>query len=682
MRISLVFPPFYFEPMYNLPPLGLVGVATGLKGAGHEIRIHDFVLAVRQGTLRLDSGIYDACTAGILENNPDVVGFGAQCTTYPAVVQIARRIKRAAPHVRIVVGGHNASFVDVETLSRYPSIDAVVRGEGEITFAELMAAYDAGSDPAGVEGLTWRDDGRITQNPDRELIADLDELPLPDYGFLAPLSEYRDACNLPRSIAVLEAGRGCPHRCVYCSESTLWRRRSRTYSVDRLVREMRNLRDECGAECVLLSYDQFTANRKFVVEFCERLLDEGLNTLPWYCISRLDTVDGPTLDLMHQAGCESMCYGIDSGSEKTLGFINKRIDRTVLFQRVSETTEAGIVPTLSYIVGFPEEERSDIDQTLELALRTGILGSVNTIVQLPTVLPGTDLHAGYRDRLTRGVDSYFSLGLEFNGGRRLPEDDELIDSDPYVFSSFFNVPCPGMNLDDLRDIADYFPLAITCYARSLFLLTRWIEPSPSTLFLRWLDWIRRVENRDQRRFDPHDCITHFRPFVEELLVACERGKADLIRDVAAYETAVAEAGAVPAPHDDFSIDLTGWKESAPLSAPGVVIRQFDHSMTDVIRDLREGTILGAYPQEKTLLVFRAEGTDLEVTEINDFGRDFLGLCNGERTLEEIASDLYPRYGTEMDTERFFQECVGAAEALREMKLLGGKPENKPITTGG
>jgi radical SAM superfamily enzyme YgiQ (UPF0313 family) len=253
-------------------------------------------------------------------------------------------------------------------------VDCIVRGEGEISFPELVSAYESGKNEEGILGVTYRNGQDIVRNNERDLISNLDDLPLPDYSFLPPLAKYRDECELARSIAILEVGRGCPHK-----------------SVSRLVKEMGNLYQNFGAECFLLAYDQFTARRKFVESFCHQVIHEGLNHLPWYCISRLDTVDAKLLALMREAGCESMCYGIDSGSKKTLSFIRKNIDQGILYQRVVETADNGIIPTLSYVIGFPVEEKGDIDETLWLALRAGIVGNNNPLIQLPTVLPGTDL---------------------------------------------------------------------------------------------------------------------------------------------------------------------------------------------------------------------------------------------------------------------------------------------------
>lgn len=673
MKISLVFPPFYLESMYNLPPLGLVNLATMVSRPDRPVVIHDMVLALRRKDLKMGESIYDDCAEMILERDPDMVGFSAQCTTYPAVVQIARRLKTRRKDLLTIVGGHNASFVDERTLGSFPWIDGVIRGEGEITFRELVEACESDRDLSRVAGLTYRRGSEILRNPDRDLLPDLNALPLPDYRFVPSFSAYRDACGIPRSIAILEVGRGCPHRCVYCSESRLWRRKTRTFSVDRLVREMGNLHGQYGAECFLLAYDQFTADRAFVEDFCRSVISSGLNHLPWYCISRLDTVDAPLLRLMREAGCESMCYGIDSGSKRTLAFIRKRIDKSILYRRVRETTEQGMVPTLSFVIGFPEEERGDIDETLRLALKTGIQGNSNPLIQMPTVLPGTELHEKYADRLVRRVDTYFSLGLDFQEGRRLSSDEELIQGDPLLFSSFYNVPCRGMSFQELHLLAATFPLIVNLFPKSFLLLSLAADRSVSEIFLDWLEWVRNKEGRQELFLTPRDCYERFTGFVEEVLTQKKIKGWSHIREILRYEKAALEVGKFPGTDRAGNIDLCrlqGWR---PLSARNVLILGFENPVPRIIEDMKTGLFRQEYPQEETWLVFRQDKNRLEVTEINDFGKDFLSLCDGAATVEEIAGRLFHQYGTNMEYSDFVGNCREALVGLWEMNLLWEAP---------
>jgi radical SAM superfamily enzyme YgiQ (UPF0313 family) len=669
MKIVLVFPPFYLESMYNLAPLGLINLATALKNSPHQVVVMDFVLAIRKRTLKMGKNIFGYCAERILDEAPDLVGFSAQCTTYPAVIQISEKIRNKRPDVKIVVGGHNATFVDRLCLEGYPFLDCIVRGEGEITFPELVSAYASGKNEEGIQGVTYRKGKDIVRNEERDLISNLDDLPLPDYSFLPPLSKYRDECELPRSIAILEVGRGCPHKCIYCSECLMWRRTTRSFSVSRLVKEMGNLYQNFGAECFLLAYDQFTARRKFVESFCHQVIHEGLNHLPWYCISRLDTVDAKLLALMREAGCESMCYGIDSGSKETLSFIRKNIDHGILYQRVVETADNGIIPTLSYVIGFPVEEKGDIDETLWLALRAGIVGNNNPLVQLPTVLPGTDLHSQYGDRLVREVDTYFALGLEFDGGKRLASDEEIIDSDPKIYSSFYNLPCPGRSLKELNLIASHFPLMVRFYPKSFLLLSLELGESVSDLFLRWLYWLQGHLGRRELVLSPQDCFLHFREFASNTLA--ERGK--MIRkhfpDVLKYENTALEVGKFGPEKSVFHIDLGRIREFKPIKSRKIITEKFDFDLPGVILDLKRGNFKESYPEQETLLVFTQDDDLLDVSEINAFVRDFLCLCDGKRSVQDISQELYQQYGQDMKPEKFFNGCVEAVQVLGKKRFI-------------
>ena len=695
MNIALIFPPFYFEPMYNLPPLGLINLATVLKPSPHRVRIFDFPLDIRRKALHMDRHIYRACAKHVMQFRPDLAAFSVQCTTYPPAVRIAQELKKLNPELKIAFGGHNASCVDELTLSRFPFIDAIVRCEGEITFRELVRAFEGQVPLASIDGITFRTPDRIVRNPDRELIENLDSLPASDYAFVAPLHQYRDVCGIGRSVAILEVGRGCPHRCVYCSQSIMWRRRARTFSTDRIIGEMKNLAENFGAECFLLAFDQFTAKRGFAEQFCWGLIDAGLNHLPWYCISRLDTVDKDLLILMRKAGCETMCYGIDSGSKRTLAFIRKDIDREVLFDRVRETTEAGIIPTLSFVIGFPEESRQDLEATLELALKSAATGNANILVQMATILPGTDLYEKYRRRLVREVDTYFSFGIEFDQGKRIASDDALIDSDPAVFSSFYNVPCPAATLEELNETASYFTIIATLYPRSFFLLGLELNRPILDLFFAFLDRVAEdtekgghgdgswsghggIRGQDpsppngnlaQRRLTPQACVAHFSDFAAESLARHDILVRDFIPEVVKYETCLLAAGQAGPPPSPFHIDSSRIGDLKPLRNEKTLIERFTFDIPSLILEFQRGRFPDNCPRRAVFLAFTQAPGGTQVRQINEFGFDFLRLCDGQSTLEQIADQLYLKYGANKEREEFAVMCAEAAGTLADLEVL-------------
>ncbi len=674
MQITLVFPPFFHASLYNLPPMGLIRLASMLKEPQHSVKILDQILAIRTGDLPMGPEIYQAATRQILATTPELVAFSAQCTTYPAILQIASLLKQAQPDITVVVGGHNATFLARQTLERCPSIDLVIRGEGERTFPELVRALNRGEDLTGIAGLTWRKDRLVIDNPDRQLIADLNLLPQPDYHLIEPLETYRQACNLPRSIAVLEIGRGCPHECIYCSESALWQRRTRTYSVPRILDEMKVLRETHGAECFLLAYDQFTADTAFVSDFCHAVLDQGMQSNPWYCISRLDTVNLDTLQLMREAGCESMCYGIDSGSARTLAYIRKRIDRKILFRRVRETTDVGLVPTLSFVIGFPEETVADINATLELALQCGIQGNSNPLIQLPTVLPGTDLHRRHYTHLVREVDTYFALGLEFDEDQRLAIDEEMIAGDPEMFSSFWNLPCPAMTLRELDEIAASFPLLVTLFPKTSLLLCHALGVAPTDLW-RKLRSQFAANLEDPANWSAADCYNLFPVFAKALLARCLETEAwPHLEDILTYEKTVLDVSAFANAEKPANIDLYHLHEWRPCKPANVKIAAFEHNLADVIEDLKEGILKPKYPRAPSWLAFRQQGRDSEVIEVNEFGRDLLELCKGDAALDLIAKNLQSRHGQGLAQRDFLKICEESVAQLVQMKLLAAKPE--------
>lgn len=661
MRIALVFPPFLLPGMYNLPPLGILHLATIAKAMGHEVKIFDQILELKLGRLPLGKGLYGAAAEEILRYQPDLVGFSCQCTTLIPALQIAKVIKEMRPKIKILLGGHGL-WDGEEILKRFQQVDMILGGEGEEGFAELIDRLERNRGLKGLLGLWWRKDGNPVWEGLRPLIPDLSKIPLPDYSLAPPVEEYVKAYDLETPIYIVETGRGCPYSCVYCSESIFWRRKVRRYPVERVLNLMEQLYHHYGVRYFLLSHDQFTSNRSYVVEFCERLRQKGLKHISWYCISRLDTVDAELLSLMAESGCKSMCYGIDSGSPDTLSFIGKEIDPTLLLKRVKETTSLGIVPTLSFVVGFPEETKADIEKTLELAVKCKNSGDVNILLQIPTVLLGTELHRRYGDSLVREVDSYFALGIEFEVGKRLLEDEVLINAYPKLFSSFYNMRCKAMELKDLDLIVKCFPILLDLYPRSLALVSLLEGIGLPELFFRFLNWWKGKTYKDYQYLTPKDVQLFFRGFILRAIKPEER---DLIKEVTSYEAIgnwLMSKG-----NSTTQERVRIYEESIPKISPGTYVKAFLFDMEELTIKLKEGRGFEKPERQMTHLLFKGAEGKVEISKINEFGYSLLRLFNGRRSLKKICRKLYTNYGQGLSLEGF---CGQVMDGVKELFDLG------------
>jgi hypothetical protein len=310
-----------------------------------------------------------------------------------------------------------------------------------------------------------------------------------------------------------------------------------------------------------------------------------------------------------------------------------------------------------------------VDETLSLALRAGIQGNSNPLIQLPTVLPGTELYRRYADRLVREADSYFSLGLEFDDGRRLEGDIQLIRSEPLIFSGFYNLPCAGLGLDELDRLSRFFPLIVNLYPKTFLLLGMALGESPSRLFSRLLAYVATREARPFLSLTPDECRCHVPLFCGEALAEISGDGWEHLPEIALYETQSLEIALFPLSRTTATADLCRLEERLPRLNSTVVIREFSHNLPGIIHDLKEGLFRESYPVEPTLLVFAAGEKGVEVTQINEFGRDLLALCDGSARLEEIARSLYRRHGSGMGSDSFFDECREAMDTLRELELV-------------
>lgn len=401
------------------PHLGLISLIAVVEAAGHEAALFDPKVAVARGELRLDESLYHDMARRILLTRPDAVGLASLGCNFICTVKVASYLKRWEPELPVMLGGPHATVLDRAILQNFPQFDVIARNEAERTILPLLEALPSRSF-FGVPGVTFRRGGAVWQNEGEPLIADLDSLPLPAYHHY-PVRE------LGLTSLRVDAGRGCPFQCTFCSTASFFGRKYRLKSAARLVGELDALHADYGVSDFSLTHDLFTVNRQKVREFCDAVEGRGYT---WKCSARMDCVDEALLERMQAAGCRSIYYGIEAGTERMQKVSKKRLDLGLFDPILSATQRLGMSATVSFITGYPEEEREDQRGTLDLVGSCFWRDSspLNVQLHLLTPEPGTELLREYSDRIA--YDGHVS---DFNFPSLEADDSSVIESHPGVF---------------------------------------------------------------------------------------------------------------------------------------------------------------------------------------------------------------------------------------------------------
>jgi anaerobic magnesium-protoporphyrin IX monomethyl ester cyclase len=377
------------------PPLGLAYLAAIAERRGDTIRIHDG---------DVEDTPLEANFRGFA---PDVVGITANTTQITAAWRDAA-IVQSLSDALIILGGPHPTTLPEESAGK-PFVDIVVRGEGEATWLELLSIWDSGLRMEGsvfqyptsdaqrpINGITYQDkDGTVISTPNRSPIPveELDAMPLPAwhlfkvdrYTNLQPTVDRVDGPSLP-----LLTSRGCPYRCSYCSQigPRLWRARS----VDSVVNEWRWLVQEQGADEIGVLDDSFNIDRQRVLDICQRLVNEGLNHVPWIMINgiRANLADEEVLGAMKRAGCIRAAFGVESGNQAILDSV---VDKHLTLDQVRSAFKAartvGMETIGFFIVGLPGETKETMDDTIRFACE---LDPVVANFSIATPFPGTHMY--------------------------------------------------------------------------------------------------------------------------------------------------------------------------------------------------------------------------------------------------------------------------------------------------
>lgn len=370
------------EPPINIP-IGLGIMANVLRNEGHEVEILDV------NAERIENE--EVCKRLEKYVSFDIIGIGGLITTYEYIKKLVFEIRKIIPNAKIVLGGGVVTENPTLLLGKTPA-DIAVFGEGEITIKELAE----GKELKNILGICYKENGNIVQNKPRPLIQDLDSLPFPAWD-LIPMDIYIKNCsvagmfNKNTEMNVLSA-RGCPYNCRYCWH--MFGVGSRYRSAENIIAEVNELKKKYNVEFILFSDETFAISKDRVVNFCKKYIESGVG-LQWACFSRTNQVDKEMVDIMKKAGCRWVGYGIESGSQKILDNMNKRVTVEQAENAIRLTRNAGIYANTTFMFGYPGETLETIKETLNFCKRNMIKVSPF----FTTAYPGTCLYDEIKDKI-------------------------------------------------------------------------------------------------------------------------------------------------------------------------------------------------------------------------------------------------------------------------------------------
>ncbi|MEN6422441.1 MAG: radical SAM protein [Smithella sp.] len=366
MRIAVIAPPYPLEEMPS-PPLGVTYVAAAFEAAGAEVKIFDYIVSAYSK---------ENLEKQLKSFKPDAVGATSVTMNFYDARQILFDVKNYNPEIITMMGGPHVSFTAEETLKQYPEIDLIVIGEGEDTIAELTPVIRQKDKWHNIRGIAYRNENEIVMTGKRDFITDIDRIPLPARRLL-PISRYR-ALGFPVSLIT---GRGCPYSCIFCLGRKMVGSKVRKRNPHLVLDEIEQI-IHYGFDRINIADDLFTTDKERVKEICTGIKERSLK-FPWSAFARVDTVSQEVFDLMAEAGCDSVSFGVETGNPEMLKRIKKGIKLEQVYAAVKMCQQAGMIAHASFIIGLPGETRDTLQETEKFAKSTRALYGYHFLAPFP-----------------------------------------------------------------------------------------------------------------------------------------------------------------------------------------------------------------------------------------------------------------------------------------------------------
>lgn len=336
--------------MRPYPPLGILYISSYLESKGVPHDVFDGTFSTREKLQGL-----------LLKERPKFIGFYVNFLLRQNVLKTIDFIKNLIPDSKIILGGPDGRFHAEDYLKN--GADYIVLGEGEVSFNELITFLSNGDNIAKINGIAFKKGNKIVENTARDFIKDLDELPFPNRKKIA-LKNYLKVWkeNHGYSSITINTQRGCPYTCKWCSHAVYgdtYRRRS----PKNVVEELKSVSKTYQPDRFWFVDDVFTMSKKWLEEFNLELKQESL-AIKYECITRADKLDEEAVKLLKESGCELLWIGAESGSQKVLDLMDRRVEVKQVREMIQLAKKCGIQTGTFIMLGYPGETIEDIKESI------------------------------------------------------------------------------------------------------------------------------------------------------------------------------------------------------------------------------------------------------------------------------------------------------------------------------
>src|SRR5262245_17220659 len=404
-----------------------------------------------------------------------------------------------------------------------------------------------------------------------------------------------------------------------------------------MIAEIAGLKHEYGLNYFSLVHDMYTIDRKKVVAFCEAILESG-EKFTWGCSARTDCIDDDLLELMARAGCVGIFFGIETGSQRLQHVINKKLNLSDAVQRITCADRNGIKTTVALIAGFPEETRDDLRDTLHFFIDSLRFDHAEPQCSLLAPLAATPVYDQHKHHLV--FDQIYS-DISHQSWQQDPVEIEMIKTYPEIFPNFYAIPTDQLERSYVKEVIDFVTYLATWFR---WLPVAVLQDSGDLLavFDRWRRW--RVERRptgsdEDTGWTPyysHRRFQHeFLEFVETCYLPEMAKAADVIAAVARTECPPARDERRPVIEETDRLE----ESTVPYVIDSLFVADLEVDYKELIATLRTKGDLKEVSACSATVIFSDEGDDLDVWQLSPLASVLIRLCDGRRTVAEIAAEF-------------------------------------------